>query len=214
MGAPTRGGLLFYIGCPRKASVRRWHLSRDLKEVRHERVALRGRRILDKGNSNRRRDTDKWACSVYSPDSKETHAPRRSQAGVVRHGSRKGVDPDRMGLGTTGKTLSFTLNEMLGHWRWLSRAAWSDFLTEGLAKPWRWRKERSTGVSPSVNNSSLRPKEFIASSAHPVLEELLALSPQASRLGTGWGQPCCPNRVIPIGSLPGREKILPNIRNT
>lgn len=75
-------------------------------------MALRGKRILDKGNSNRRRDADKRACSVYSPNSRETHATRKSQAGVVRHGSRKGMDPDRMGLGTTGKTLSFTLNEM------------------------------------------------------------------------------------------------------
>ena len=34
VGALSRGGLLFYIGCAGKASVWWWHLSRDLKEVR------------------------------------------------------------------------------------------------------------------------------------------------------------------------------------
>ena len=89
VGAPSRGGLLFYIGCAGKASVRWWHLSRDLKEVslwlleETEQVML----------------TSKCAQHILKITGRPLWLER--EADVVRHRSRKGMrwgDPDCMDL--------------------------------------------------------------------------------------------------------------------
>lgn len=98
-------------------------MSRDPKEVRHEHVALREKRILHKGDSSRCGDADKQMCPVYFCNSRETSVAGKTQAGVVRPSGRElgRGSPDGAGLGTTRRTLSFTLTEMFGHWKWLSR---------------------------------------------------------------------------------------------
>ena len=117
-------------------------------------------------------------CSAYSQNNRETFVTRkRGWCGQTQ--VQEGNEVRRSRLHGPCKTPG-------GGW------TESHDPMEGLVKPWRWRKRRWTRVSPSVNNSYLRPKEFIASFFHPILEELSALSLQTSTSGTGWDQSCCP----------------------